>query len=379
MLRRTRFLSLMFIVIFILAACNLPSNTPATEEPNVVFTAAALTVQAMSTQSPSFSTPTIPPPAATNTAVSFPTLPRPTSTVSVPPTASCDLAQFVKDVSVPDGTVFTPGAAFTKTWRLQNVGTCTWSGYQLVFDSGDSMGGTSPTPIGTVSPNQQVDLTVNFTAPTTNGSYRGYWRIRNASGVLIPVLGGTNGQSFFVDIKVAVTSSGFDFYTRAPDALWVGGTTSTAGSTVTFGGPDTDTNGFAMFRNGQLLEDGSTSPKALEIHPKMVTDGVMTGTFPSYTVVAGEHFRAKIGFLAKADGSCGTGSVKFQLNWKENGVLKTPSLGEWSKNCDGTMKSVDVDLSSIAGKNVQLVLAVLASGPADQDWAVWVAPEIKIP
>ena len=29
---------------------------------------------------------------------------------------------FVADVTVPDGTIFSPGAAFTKTWRLKNAG-----------------------------------------------------------------------------------------------------------------------------------------------------------------------------------------------------------------------------------------------------------------
>lgn len=377
MSRSIRIVSGLFLIIFVLAACNLPSNAPATEEPNAVFTAAALTVQAMSTQSTQatpFATLTLPPPFATNTAVSFPTLALPTSTVAPPPTASCDVAQFLKDISIPDGTVFAPGATFTKTWRLKNAGTCTWSGYSLVFDSGDSMGGTSPTPIGTVGPGQEVDLSVNQTAPTANGSYRGYWRIRNASGVLIPVLGGTQGKSFFVDIKVAVSSSGFDFHTRATDATWV---SSAAGVTTVFGGPDTDVNGFAMYRNNQKLEDGSAPAKVLEIHPQWVDNGSMTGLYPAYTVVSGEHFKAKIGFLAKADGTCGAGNAKFQLNYKEAGVLKT--LAEWTETCDGSLKSVDVDLNTIAGKNVQFALAVQANGPADQDWAVWVNPEIRIP
>ena len=38
-----------------------------------------------------------------------------------------DRAQFVTDVTVPDGTKYDPGATFTKTWRLRNVGTCTWT------------------------------------------------------------------------------------------------------------------------------------------------------------------------------------------------------------------------------------------------------------
>jgi hypothetical protein len=377
MMKFARPVSILFIIVFLLAACNLPSSAPATEDPNAVFTAAALTVQAMSTfpttQVTPFSTPTLPPPAATNTsAASFPTLALPTTTRMASPTAVCDQAQFVRDVTIPDGTTFAPNATFTKTWRLRNAGTCTWSGYSLVFDSGEVMGGTSPSPIGTVSPGQEIDVSVNLTAPASGGSYRGYWRIRNSSGVLIPVLGGTQGKSFFVDIRVGVSSSGLDLHTRASDASWVG-----SGGVVTFGGPETDANGFAMFRNNQELEDGSSPAKILEIHPQFVNNGVMTGLYPAYTVVAGEHFKAKIGFLAQADGSCGVGNAKFQLNYKEAGVIKP--LGEWAETCDGTIKDVDVDLTSIAGKNVQFALAVLANGPADQDSAVWISPRIELP
>ena len=67
MSKMIRPVSILFIIIFIVTACNLPSNAPATEEPNEVFTAAALTVQALSTQaSPTsslltpFVTPTLP-------------------------------------------------------------------------------------------------------------------------------------------------------------------------------------------------------------------------------------------------------------------------------------------------------------------------------
>src|SRR5262249_19536866 len=62
-------------------------------------------------------------------------------TPTIPPSA-CDKAQFVADVNVPDGTVMQPGAQFTKTWRLKNVGTCAWKKdtYFLVFSSGEKMG-----------------------------------------------------------------------------------------------------------------------------------------------------------------------------------------------------------------------------------------------
>ena len=373
MLKVARLISILTVLILIISACNLPSNAPATEEPgNVVLTAAALTVQAQLTPSSSFSTPTLPVPAATNTPSSVSTL-SPTSTR--PPAASatplCDLAQFIRDVNIPDGSQIAPGASFTKTWRLRNAGVCTWTGYTLVFESGELMNGTAQ-PIGTVGPGQDADVSVSFTAPTTPGSYRSYWRIRNASGVLLPVLGGTQGKSFFVDIRVVASSSGFDLHTRAKDANWRSGAT-----TLTFGGPDTDVNGFAMYRDNQRLEDGSTPAKVLETHPQMVNDGVITGLYPAYTVVSGEHFKAKIGFLAASEETCGTGNATFQLNYREGGVDKP--LGQWPDTCDGVLKDIDVDLSSLAGKTVQFVLAVLANGTASQDWAVWVSPQVRLP
>lgn len=361
--------SILIVIILILAACNLPSNAPATEEPNAVFTAAAQTVQAQLTPSLSFSTPTLPPAAPTNTAVSsFPTLALPTSTSAIPATATCDLARFIRDVTIPDGSTFAPGASFTKTWRLSNEGTCTWSGYTLVFDSGDAMNGTSPTTIPTVGPGGEVDLSVTLTAPSTVGSYRGFWRIRNASGVYLPILNGTQGRSFFVDIKVAVSSSGFDLYTRATEATW-----ANAVGALTFGGPDTNVSGFAMYRNNQPLEDGTNPAKILEMYPQMVNDGEITGLYPSYTVVTGEHFKAKIGFLS----SCTGGSVKFLLKYKEAGVLKP--LTDWTDTCDAVLKDVDFDITSIAGKTVQFALIVQANGPADQDKAVWISPRVELP
>jgi len=371
-----RFFILSILLALVLSSCNLPSRAPQTEEPNAIFTQAALTVQAQLNQTATpapFNTPTLPPPQPTNTAISLPTLPVNTKTPIASPTAVCDQGQFIKDVTIPDGTTFAPGETFTKTWRIRNAGTCTWSGYSLVFDSGDAMSGTSPISIGTVGPGQEVDLSVNMTAPATNGSYRGYWRVRNPSGVFIPMINGHQGQSFFVDIKVGTVSSGFDFYTRASSAVWISG----AGN-LTFGGPDTDDKGFAMYKDGQKLEDGSTASKTIETHPQFVDDGFISGRYPAYSIVAGEHFTAKIGFLAKSDGTCGTGNVKFQLNYREGGGPNV-SLGEWTESCDDKLKAVDVDLTSLKGKSVEMILAVLANGSSAQDWAVWVRPQIAVP
>ncbi len=375
-MRRINRLTIALTVVLLAAlACNLPQATPTTD-PGIAFTAAAQTVAAQLTQSaPTLSAPTATglPPSPTNTGA--PTVPPPPTTAASA-TTECDRAQFVKDVSIDDGTVMSPNEAFTKTWRLRNIGSCTWAGYSLVFDTGNSMNGPASSAIANTPPGGTVDISVNLVAPAAPGNYRGYWRIRNVSGYLLPVSGGYQGKSFYVDIKVAVTSSGFDLHSRAAEAEWIGGD-SGGGVVLTFGGPDTDLNGFAMYRNGSLLEDGSTPAKILEMHPKWVDDGVISGRYPAYTIVAGERFRAKIGFLAKADGTCGVGNVKFQLNYMEAGTIHP--LGAWAKTCNGSLTSLDVDLSGLAGHAVQLILAVLANGPSSQDWAVWVAPRVVLP
>jgi hypothetical protein len=60
-------------------------------------------------------------------------------------------------------------------------------------------------------------------------------------------------------------------------------------------------------------------------------------------------------------------------------VLHNPALGEWSETCNGTLTPIDIDLKDLVGKNVEFVLAVLANGPATQDTAVWISPEIVVP
>jgi hypothetical protein len=103
----------------------------------------------------------------------------------------------------------TPGQAFTKKWRMRNIGSCSWTGFSLVFDSGDAMGGPATKAISTISTGQEVDLEVNLTAPAAPGNYRGYWRINTNGGVAVPIVSGYQGTSFYVDIKVqnAVTAT----------------------------------------------------------------------------------------------------------------------------------------------------------------------------
>jgi hypothetical protein len=207
-------LALLGIFAILLGACGSATQTP---DPvilsAVAMTVAAQTIVAQLTAVVPLSTATIPVIVPnTNTPIPLPPTAIPSAT-SLPATATatptCDLGKFISDVTIPDGTVMTPNQTFTKTWRLQNIGTCSWTGYSLVFDSGEAMGGAASSAIGTTAPNGTIDISINLTAPSTPSDYRGYWRIRSASGVLFPIVNGYQGRSFYVDIEVqnAVTAT----------------------------------------------------------------------------------------------------------------------------------------------------------------------------
>ncbi len=95
------------------------------------------------------------------------------------PTAKpCNQAVLVSE-TIKDGTKFTAGESIEKSWRLENIGTCTWSkDYQLVFDSGDRMSGPKSQDIDeTVRPGETVDIIIDLEAPDEVDTYKGYWRL----------------------------------------------------------------------------------------------------------------------------------------------------------------------------------------------------------
>jgi hypothetical protein len=217
--------------------------------------------------------------------------------------ATCDWVQFVSDVTVPDGTIFQPGAAFTKTWRLKNIGTCTWTtAYTMVYVSGTQMGSTTSVNLpGSVAPGQTVDVSVPMTAPNTAGSYTGYWKFKNPSGVLFGI--GYNASSpWWVQIRVqgdVQTGVAYDFTANAEKASWSSG----AGS-LSFPGTDGDAKGFALRVVNQKFESGVVaSPAGLLVGPQQVTNGYIQGSYPAFAVQSGDRFQATVG-CAEGATSC---------------------------------------------------------------------------
>jgi hypothetical protein len=174
-----------------LGACNLGATTP-TSLPDLAQTQAAQTIQALLTTPASTNpivivtltyTPETPGVTPTETVSATPTL-EPTTTLTPTPENCTNLVEFVDDITVPDDTAFLPGQTFTKTWRLLNIGTCTWtSAYSLVFVDGDSLNATSPVALPvSVPPQTNVDLSVTMTAPGVPGTYTSNWMLRSPSG-----------------------------------------------------------------------------------------------------------------------------------------------------------------------------------------------------
>ncbi|MBN2086022.1 MAG: hypothetical protein JW748_12455 [Anaerolineales bacterium] len=223
MKRRLPFLPLITLILSTLA-CIFQMDVPSTLSPAQVETFAAQTLAfyqyqtyvALGTQAqPPVADTLAPPPAgadtATNTMMPPATntlMPSFTSTIFIPsvtPTAvPCNWAQFISDVTIPDGWETSPSDHFIKTWRLKNIGSCTWtSGYALVFDHGDQMGAPASQQLttGSVAPGGSIDVSVDLVSPAAAGTYQGYFKLR-ASDSSVFGIGAAADTAFWVKIKV---------------------------------------------------------------------------------------------------------------------------------------------------------------------------------
>lgn len=197
---------LLFTSLLALTACNAqPANLTPTCDPAAISTQAAATVWAEVTRVIAL-TPTAtitPTPTQTPTLTATPTLqgsPQASGTAGTRVTLP-DQAKYVSQ-SVVDKTVFAPGAKFTMTWRLRNVGTTTWTTfYKLRFYGGNNFGAPQEIPLkAEVLPNGEVEITTNMVAPLKAGTYTSLWTMSN-----------TNSANFnepvYLEIVVSTTPS----------------------------------------------------------------------------------------------------------------------------------------------------------------------------
>jgi hypothetical protein len=363
---------LVFIAAFAAFACNLPTNTnQSREESGAMFTQAAetLAVYLTQTQVATLFTPQVvfteTPFFPTATATSEPT------NTPIPVVEICDWAQYLKDVTIPDGTVLTPNAEFVKTWRLQNIGVCTWnSDYDLVFDEGDGMNGDSSSSIGKmVYPGNTVDVSVSLKAPKESGHYRGYWKLRNQYNAIFGV-GGNADMPFWVDIKVRKPSNDkYDFATNVCLADWESG----EDDNLPCPGTKNDEDGFVLFLTNPDLENRQENEPAIHTHPDYDDSGWISGEYPAIKINDDDHFMGWIGCLDDSKNCDVTFRLKYQI-----GSDPVQTLGEWDEVYDGDVTKLDIDLSALDGEKVKFIFEVeVNGGKASKANAFWFVPRIE--
>lgn len=390
---------LLFMVVFLvgLVSCNLPFGSPSTApDENAINTSVAQTLIALggaaSTEVVSLPTAGTEP---TITTAPLPTAALPTAApTAVPPTPvptqdTCNRASWVEDVTYPDGSVLLPNSNFVKTWRVKNTGTCTWTtGYAVVYFSGDQMSAPAATALlGNVAPGATVDLSVNMKSPGTNGVYTGNFKLRSDTGLIFGT-GSAYNAPIYAEIKVSsiMLLPGFDLggiielmpletlvYNFASNYCSASWRNATAPGTLSCPGTTSDAAGYVVRNDDPKLSNGTTyTGVALVTHPQWIDGGSIAGIYPAIAVTNGMKFRATLG--------CGHGgpacSVRYFLRYYEQGVATLKQLNQWDLDYADTPLKVDVDLSSLAGKNIIFVLQTVALDGPDQDWAQWVNPRI---
>lgn len=206
-------MGLILLGLVILASSCGPRPLTESERRHATDTAAALTVQAVSTDLAGKWTETpIPPTATRPTSTPTRTLTRtpipPTKTSTLTPTiatewAKCIKAEFVSE-TIPDGAIIAPGTFFTQSWTLRNIGTCPWSSdYKMVFESGEAMTNITEIkfPKGNIAPGEQLTLNVKMVAPIEEGEKLGFWKLQNKEGIRFGL--GEQGDPVWTRIIVA--------------------------------------------------------------------------------------------------------------------------------------------------------------------------------
>jgi hypothetical protein len=324
----------------------------------------------------------------------------PTATFTITPTATptidpnCNRVTFVADITVPDGTVINTGDRFTKTWRFENAGTCTWTTfYKFAFVGGDQLGAVDFIPLPRiVTPGESVDLSIALNAPQTPGVYRGNWSFEDPKGTRFGLGASSTGEIWVqVNVVAGPTSTAtltplptptstatlappylepgevvsLDFIGQACSAAWtVEGTTLPCPA---FDSPEPARLSYPA------LEDGSVSAHpALRVGPAA---GTISGIYPEVVIQPGDRFRA----IASCEAQATACSALFRLSYQESAGLVTDlwAVGEFF---DRGFTKIDVDLSPLAGRSVKLILNVTLLDQNPLNNALWVSPGVyRIP
>ena len=293
---------------------------------------------------------------------------------NVPPTPTpkpCYQVKFISDVTIPDGSKIVAGTSFTKTWRLENSGTCKWdTGFDLVFVAGNQMGANKVYDFPKdVQPGGTVDVSIDFVAPLTEGSYTSEWMLFSNNGIRFGT-GAESKGSFWVKIQ-SVDGKGvvYSFGDSACDAKW----SSNAKNPLPCPGDEKKSdNGYVIAKKNPIREDGGKENEiGLITRPDDSDKGYIQGVYPAFQIKDGDKFRATI----QCEGGSTGCKLKFEVYVREPGG-KFVEIGEWHEVFDNHWNPVEVDLSAYAGKKIEFSLVVWNNGTSVDNRGLWLKPII---
>lgn len=248
-MKRSMIHALVIMLGVILIGCNMPRGAGSLSDQVLTQTAAQETFNAQLNQSlpltwtavasegqdqaqqPPNNTATLTATASPSPSATFTYTPIIQAPAQPPP---CNWAGFIADVTIPDNTQIVTGSAFTKIWRLQNLGSCTWtSGYRLTYSHGDRMNAPDNQSItaGSVPPGAMVDVSVSLVAPGSPGTYQGNFMLRSPDGYAFGI-GGNANQSFWVRIVAINADTATPTVTSTPSFTPTNTYTPTATNTT---------------------------------------------------------------------------------------------------------------------------------------------------
>lgn len=192
----------LLVVVFVLASLLIwTAELPTAQSPG--FGNADIHTQAVGTFIAQL-TASAPDPTATPRVLPSLTAITPTAVSGTP---GCMGLRFVRDVTIPDNTEMDPAQVFTKTWQVENTGTCTWKpGFQVILIGGVAMGGSPYKVIQPVGPGGSIQVSIKMVAPTNQtGVVQGTWKLAD-----------DNGTTFGDYLSVVVVVKGRAPVTRTP-------------------------------------------------------------------------------------------------------------------------------------------------------------------
>lgn len=210
-------------IIFIVSACSGREAEP------------TAMIAVTDTQPPTVAIATTAAPAMTETLTPDGTTATVTPTVgTIGPTNApgcTNAGTFVADITIPDETSVAAGSVFTKTWRIANTGTCIWGpDYRLTYYSDERMSAPESMSIGAANPGENVDISVNLTAPNSPGRHQANFVIKNTAGAIVKI---GDDSRLWVVINVTVGGAGVASPTAVTPTA-TGGTPASPSPAATF-------------------------------------------------------------------------------------------------------------------------------------------------